>query len=114
MKLKTQTRKTLLTRKTVVKRNKEAANVEVITVVTSTEVATNIKTATKIAIETSTVRVDLIIKAANQKIKTILPVQKRTANQKTLKDLTVLQIKTGTIRIIKTVNKIRKLTLRVN
>ena len=114
MKLKTQTLKTLLTRKTVVKRSKGATTAEVVTVATSTGVATNIKTTTKLVITTSTDRVDPIIKAADQKIKAILLVQKRTTNRKTLKDLTVLQVKTETIKIIKTVNGLRKLTLLVN
>jgi hypothetical protein len=105
--------KTLLIREIVVKRNREATSAKVVTVVTNTEVATNIKATTKL-VTTSTVRATRIIKATDQKIKATLLVQKRIISRKTLKDLIVLQIKTRTIKIIKTVNKIKKLTLRVN
>ena len=74
---------------------------------------TNIKATTRL-VTTSTVRATRIIKATDQKIKATLLVQKRIISRKTLKDLIVLQIKTRTIKIIKTVNKIKKLTLRVN
>ena len=110
-KTKIQTREKILIEKAIVIRNTEATNIEIVIKI---EVATNIKAITKLVTAVNTVRVDQINKATNQGIKSMLLTQKRTTSRKTLEDLPNLQIKTETVKIIKTVKEVKKLTLLGN
>ena len=92
-------------------RNREATNIEIVIKI---EATTNIKAITKLVTAVNTVRVEQINKAISQRIRNILLTQKRTTSRKTLEALPNLQIKTETVKIIKPVKEVKKLTLLGN